>query len=433
MINILIFIAALYLFYFSLRVILKKVFFMNIYMSSILLSAGVLLFILAVAFNPKQSFDAALKGINLSLNVVFPSLFPFFVGTELLTGLGLVHILSVILEPVMRPIFNVPGSGSFAFSMGIISGYPVGARITANLREKGLCTKTEGERLLTFCNNSGPLFILGAVAVGMFNRPAIGIILFISHFLASLTVGLCFRYYKRKDSISHSQKKWVYGNIFKNSMKEFRKFRKNDHRSFSDLFGNAIKNSVNLILAIGGFIIFFSVLIKLLEQYMIIEFLSQGLSFLLVPFGISKGLLPSIASGFFEITTGIKAAASDPTASLLQQLIVTSLILGWAGLSIHFQVMSIINRTDISILPYLSGKALQGIFSVIYTFIIFSYTPLSTQVSSTTSTAIKTFSELNIAGTFFMSLIYFGNALLFLFLLCMILAIISSLNKNEKK
>ena len=63
----------------------------------------------------------------------------------------------------MRPIFNVPGEGAFAFIMGIISGYPVGAKIVSDFKSRNICTDVECERLLAFTNNAGPLFIVGTV------------------------------------------------------------------------------------------------------------------------------------------------------------------------------------------------------------------------------------------------------------------------------
>jgi len=93
--------------------------------------------------------------IFLWFNVVFPSLFPFFVASEILYRTGFIKAIGILLEPIMRP-FNVPGCGSFAFAMGITSGYPVGAKITASMREEKLLSKTESERLLSFTNNSGP-------------------------------------------------------------------------------------------------------------------------------------------------------------------------------------------------------------------------------------------------------------------------------------
>lgn len=63
----------------------------------------------------------------------------------------------------MRPIFNVPGESAYAFVLGLISGYPMGAKIVTDLRNNNNCTKDEGERMLCFTNNSGPLFIIGTV------------------------------------------------------------------------------------------------------------------------------------------------------------------------------------------------------------------------------------------------------------------------------
>lgn len=98
----------------------------------------------------------------------------------------------------MRPIFNVPGEGAFPLIMGIISGYPVGAKIVTNFRKNNICSKEEAERLLTFTNNSGPLFIIGTIGISLFGNTSIGIILFITHLLSSLTVGFLFRFWKIK-------------------------------------------------------------------------------------------------------------------------------------------------------------------------------------------------------------------------------------------
>ena len=151
-------------------------------------------FVLLLIIFSNTAVASASRGLNLWLNVVFPSLFPFFVASEILYRTGFIKSLGILLEPIMRPLFNVPGCGSFALAMGITSGYPVGAKLTAKMREEKLLTKTESERLLSFTNNSGPLFIIGAVAVGMFNNPKIGFVLLFGHILACITVGIFFRF-----------------------------------------------------------------------------------------------------------------------------------------------------------------------------------------------------------------------------------------------
>lgn len=99
---------------------------------------------------PEQSFEASFRGIQLWIEVVFPSLLPFFIVAELLMAFGVVKFIGVLLEPMMRPLFNVPGTGGVVLGMGLASGYPAGTKITSQLRKENAISKTEGERLISF-------------------------------------------------------------------------------------------------------------------------------------------------------------------------------------------------------------------------------------------------------------------------------------------
>ncbi len=155
-----------------------------------------LLFTACLILFSSSNLTAAKNGLKLWANSVVPSLFPFFVATELLSKTNIPHILGRLFNGFMKPIFNVRGEGSFAFIMGIISGYPVGAKIATNFRKNNILTKEECERLLSFTNNSGPLFIIGTVGISMFGNSTIGFLLLITHILACLTVGFLFRFWK---------------------------------------------------------------------------------------------------------------------------------------------------------------------------------------------------------------------------------------------
>ncbi|HPU41610.1 MAG TPA: sporulation integral membrane protein YlbJ [Acetivibrio clariflavus] len=320
-------------------------------------------FVLLLIIFSNTAVASASRGLNLWLNVVFPSLFPFFVASEILYRTGFIKSLGILLEPIMRPLFNVPGCGSFALAMGITSGYPVGAKLTAKMREEKLLTKTESERLLSFTNNSGPLFIIGAVAVGMFNNPKIGFVLLFCHILACITVGIFFRFYgSRKTRVKNSDSS--------NTLKKFKKELANTESvNIGEILGDSIRSSINTILAIGGFIILFSVIINLLLETGIINTAAAFFSLLFPIESISREIISSILSGFFEITTGINMISKLEEISFTQQLSAISLVLGWAGLSVHFQVYSIISKTDISIKPYLFGKLMHGFFSALYVWI----------------------------------------------------------------
>ncbi|MEN6313671.1 MAG: nucleoside recognition domain-containing protein, partial [Clostridiaceae bacterium] len=167
-----------------------------IYIKLLSVPALCLLFILCLILLSDAAVKSALDGMRLWAGVVVPSLFPFFAAAEIMNSSGFIRASGLLLEPVMRPLFNVPGCGSFALVMGILSGYPVGAKITCDLKNNGELDKVEAERLLAFTNNSGPLFIIGAVGTGMYGSPRLGIFIYICHLLACITVGFIFRFYK---------------------------------------------------------------------------------------------------------------------------------------------------------------------------------------------------------------------------------------------
>lgn len=324
-----------------------------------LVSLLILLFTCCLVIFSGSNLIAAKNGLTLWFNSVIPSLFPFFIATELLTYTNIIPFLGRKLSKFTYSIFHVPGEGAFPIIMGIISGYPVGAKIVANLRNDNICTKEEGERLLAFSNNSGPLFILGTVGISLFGSSSIGILLLITHILASLTVGFLFRFWKYS---SNSTKSSYNINTPKKSL------------YFSDLgeiLGNSIKNATSTILLIGGFIILFSVIISILESSHIIDLIANFVTKLGIDYKFSK----AISGGFFEITNGIKQLSSIPNKSISVNIIFTAFLLGFGGISVLLQVASVISKTDISIFPYFIGKLLHGFIAGFYTYIFIKVLP----------------------------------------------------------
>jgi len=337
-----------------------------IYLRNLTLPLLGVIFILALILFSETSVNAALKGVRLWLDIVLPSLFPFFVASEVLNSTGFVRATGVLLEPVMRPLFKVPGCGSFALAMGITSGYPVGARITCSLLENGDISRSEAERLLAFTNNSGPLFIVGAVATGMYGIPSLGLFLLACHIAAAFTVGILLGFFNSQGNKKQPVKKEKTFNKLRNEMLVFRKKKLTN---IGTVFGDAIKNSVSLIIAIGAFIIFFSVVINLLLDTRIIGFIADILAFILAPAGINADMISAVLSGFFEITTGASMASKVISIPIAAKLSFTSLIIGWAGLSVHSQVYSITSNKGISMKPYILGKFLQGLIAAFFTWI----------------------------------------------------------------
>lgn len=313
------------------------------------------LFLIFLLVFSKPNLSATKAGLMLWAKNVVPSLFPFFIATELLNYTNLPYYLGKLTNKFMRPLFNVPGEGSYAFIMGIISGYPVGAKIINKFVEDGTCTKQEAERLLAFTNNSGPLFIIGTVGISLFGDTKVGIILFITHILSCLTVGLLFGFLSK-----YSLKK---------NQKNFRNSNVTSSYNISDLgtiLSNSITNAISTILLIGGFIVLFSIIISILNSLNIINTFSNILSRIAIPTQYSECIL----TGLLELTNGINAVSLLHTKYMSVQIIISAFLLGFAGFSIFLQIFSIASKNNLSMKPYFIGKLLQGFIAALYTFAI---------------------------------------------------------------
>ncbi len=301
-----------------------------------------------------NNFLAAQEGLTLWATTVLPSLFPFFIATELLCRTNFINILGRFLNKIMRPFFNVPGESATALLLGTISGYPVGAKVVCNLKKQKMITKTEAERLIAYTNNSGPLFILGSVGVSLFCNKQIGAILLISHIISCFVVGLIFKHWKKNEfKIEH--------NFFHEQ--ENKMIHVSD---LGEILGDSIKNAISTILTIGGFVVLFSVILSIIETSGILDIFCNVLS----QIGITKSFSKSLVLGILEVTNGVKLSSAlfsnYPTLSIL----LTSFLLGFGGFSVLLQVYSIITKEGISIKPYFYGKFLQGIISVFITWLI---------------------------------------------------------------
>ncbi|NLX90026.1 MAG: sporulation integral membrane protein YlbJ [Firmicutes bacterium] len=327
---------------------------------------------IGMVFYPKEAFEASLSGLAIWWNIVFPALLPFFIFSQLLIGLGVVHFLGVLLEPIMRPIFNVPGAGSFVMAMGLASGYPIGAVLTKKLREQNLCNKVEAERLLSFTNTADPLFMFGAVAVGMLHAPHAGMIIAFAHYASSLSVGLLMRFYRARGEIRQKEKTRPNreAGIISRAMAALVGARQKDNRPFGEMLGEAVIQSINTLLLVGGFIMLFSVILTMMDLSGIFSIIASPVSKMLNFIRISPSLSSALIRGIFELDLGCQAAGSLQGVAMDEKLIIVSAIIAWSGLSVFAQVASIISSTDISIFPYLLARILHAILAGLYTALL---------------------------------------------------------------
>lgn len=342
------------------------------YIRTVLFALVSLFLVLSIISFPKQAYESSLRGLTIWWDVVFPSLLPFFITAELLIGFGVVHFLGVLLEPLMRPLFRVPGVGGFVMSMGISSGYPMGAKLTVRLREQGMITRIEGERLLALTSTSGPLFMFGAVAVGFFHDVRLGMIIAAAHYLAGFAVGLIMRFHQYKEAPApvRAEKKSD-KHVFYRALQAMHRARIQDGRPIGSIMGDAVTASIQTLLLIGGFIIIFSVLNNIMKLIHLDILFSYVLSLVAIPLHFPVELNSAIFAGIFEITLGSQMASIAPSSiPLLYKAAVACAVISWSGLSVHAQVASMIARTDLSYKPYLFARLLHALFAFIAVFLL---------------------------------------------------------------
>ncbi|NUU79605.1 sporulation integral membrane protein YlbJ [Paenibacillus xylanilyticus] len=341
----------------------------------IILALLVLCFLMVLF--PAETWHAGVRGLSIWWDVLFPSLFPFLVLSELLLGFGIVHFLGTLLNPLMRPLFRVPGSGGFVFAVSCASGYPTGAKLTAQLWDQKLVTREEGERLVAFTTSSDPIFMIGAVSVGFFQNVAVAPVLVASHYAAAFIVGLLMRFHGRTTdstaqyptpSTASGQPK---GNRLLQAIHAMHQARMADGRAFGELLRQAVSSSLRLIIIVGGLVVFFSVIMELLVQTGWLGQLYRMTEQLLTWMNLPPALSQSLVGGLFEVTLGAKEAGGAGTAvPLVYKAAAAAFVLSWGGLSVHAQIMSILSNTPMRYGPFLFARAIHALIAPVLVILL---------------------------------------------------------------
>ncbi len=288
---------------------------------------------------PADCLEVGRAAVNLCLNSVVPSLFPFLICSGIFSATGAATACSRYLSPVVRPLFKVPGCGAAAFVLGIVSGYPVGAACAANLYATGQCTKTEAERLCAFCNNSGPIFIMSVVGCGFLGSAVLGKYLYIAHILSAILSGIVLGIFSKQ---SHGQRSVLPPKAVPSP------------KNAVFILGDVMDTSISSMLKICGFVVFFSVFAA----------------------AIPKSSITPYLAAILEITGGIKQLAALEI-SLDTKLCLISFFAAFSGISIMLQVGAITAPHRLSLVPYILGKLIQGGFSVLIMKALLHFFPLN--------------------------------------------------------
>ncbi|MCB6645110.1 transporter [[Clostridium] scindens] len=293
------------------------------------------LFVLMLLF-PQPVFKGASSGLLLWFNVILPTLLPFMIISNLLIGTRAIDAISKVFGPVMCRLFGVTRYGSFAIIAGFLCGYPMGGKVTADLVRKQYITWQEGQYLLSFTNNTSPMFIISYVVWQNLKdtsrtMPAL-LILILSPILCSFL----FRIYYRPGARIHSS-----------GCPPLPK------AAAASLMDSCIMNGFETITKVGGYIMLFSILIALLQKLPLDHFLFSLL------------LLPSL-----EMTNGIPLLCASPLsadACFVLSLALTSFG-GWCSVA---QTRSMVQGTRLPITPYIIEKLITTLVTSLlaYTYI----------------------------------------------------------------
>lgn len=291
----------------------------------------------ALLIFPKAAAEAVKDGLIMCGQVIIPSLFPFFIATNLLNELGASKLISNALAPFGARL-GISGHGVSAFIIGVTGGYPLGAAYTARLRSQGLISREEASRLLVFCNNSGPAFIVGAAGIGVFSSAAVGFFLYAVHILSALSFGIMICP-KAPCDICYDED--IFAPV-----------------SFSAAITASVRRSADSVIGVCAFVIAFSTLNGVLDGMDITRILAGELSYRL---GAELSWCRALLSGILELGNGIGGMAGLDIRPL--NLALAAFILSWGGLSVHFQTLAMISGTDIKTARYMIGRLMIALMA----------------------------------------------------------------------
>jgi len=298
--------------------------------------------LLGLIICPTAAAGGAKSGLLLCSGVIIPSLFPFAVLSNVLMGLGLPQRLGKVFAPVTKRLFGVSGTGSTAFFLGIAGGYPLGAISVSELYAKGALQKKEAERLLGFCNNCGPAFIISVAGSAVFGSVKIGFFLYLIHVISAFLTGVLISGRHAGKTASPLPAKSA---------------------GLSEAFTDSVKRAAAAMVTVCGFVVFFSVLVGLLDEAGTLSSLSGAISvYLKTELHFSRSLL----TGFLELGTGTSSLIGLSVSAV--NLSLCSLIIGWGGVSVHAQAAAVIREGGLSPARHTFGKLLHGVLSALITY-----------------------------------------------------------------
>ncbi len=340
------------------------------YWTTLLLGLGAILLVAAIVASPEEVFQASTQGLKLWWSIIFPAMLPFLMLSEMLIAFGLVHGLGVLLEPFMRSWFRLPGRSGWVLALGLTAGFPAAAEAVRQWAQQEDMTALQLRRLTAIAHFCNPITILLVIGTGLLHNAAAGGMLLAVHWISGLLAGWITA--RLPESSGKSKKRETPAairratdsrtttSLIRSAWEATRSARERDGRSFGKLLGETVSHAVQTLMVTGGFIIFFSVLIRLLTLYS------------------GQGTLSLVWPAWMEIHLGSYEISRMPS-DLRTQAALISAVLGWGGLCGWLQITAVTRPSDKGVTFTLS-RVLHGIIA--FGLTLAAWTPLTRIVSN---------------------------------------------------
>ena len=306
------------------------------------LAAGLAL-LAALTVNASAAAQGCREALDTCARLLIPSLFPFFVLSGLLNRLGLPGLLGRLLAPAALRLLGVSGAGASALLIGLTGGYPAGAAYIADMARQGSVSRQEAERLLSFCNNSGPAFIVGAVGVGVFGSARLGFILYGIHVFAAVMTGLCFRGRRPCMEIQPILLESVDPAV---------------------ALVESVRQAVASLMNVCGFALCFSVLLAVLDGNGALSLFCGAVA---ARFSFEPRFVRAMLTGLFELGSG--TAAMRGLRLCPESFALAAFLLGWGGLSVQFQTLGVLAGSDVKGALHLAGRLISACIAAITAYV----------------------------------------------------------------
>lgn len=288
-----------------------------------LIAAFFLILIVCILSHSSLSLTYASLGLELWFQKMVPALLPFMILSGVMIRLRLTEKMAGVLYPVIGPVYRVRKNVVYCMALGFLCGFPMGAKVTADLYERNMLTRREAEYLLAFCNNIGPVYFCSFV-LPLLKRRLVLPYLF-GMYGIPLLYGLVLRCTVYRDLPSKEV-----------SIRQKTADPPGPKLKLLTAVNESVQTSLHSILILGGYMILFNLLN--------------------LPFHILLGREPALFSPVLEITGGLSMLGGGlPLYSLLA--------LSFGGLSCIAQTYSCISATDLALEGYIRHKMILTVLN----------------------------------------------------------------------